>query len=110
MTVHRVSAVLALLALALQFTVSFAHYHAEDFFPITAAGPAGPARQIPVPSTDDHCAICLDMQMIAASALPPPIVPSTPSVVAFVAYEQAAIAVPRPAPRRHYRSRDPPLV
>lgn len=114
-TVHRFGAVLALLALALQFVLSFDHFHPEDFFPVTAAathsGAAhGPARQTPVFPSHDDCAICLDMQMIAASALPPPVVPALPATVAFVAYVPPALAEPRSAPRRLYRSRDPPIA
>lgn len=111
----RFGAVLALFALALQAVLSFDHFHADDFFPVTAAHAAergangSPSPQGPVLPDHDDCAICLSMQMIAASALPPPVVPATPVLVSYVAISPRAVAAAaNAAPPSLYRSRAPP--
>lgn len=114
-SVHRLGSVLALLALALQFVLSFDHFHPEDFFPSAAAemqagGSSAPERPDPVLPSHDDCAICLSMAMIGASALPPPVAATAPTLVAFFEFPQPLLAASRPAPRRSFRSRDPPSV
>jgi hypothetical protein len=77
---------LALFSLALQAVLSFGHIHPEDLgLPATGSGhtqlssntspaPAHPSAPDQNPGTDDYCAICASM-MLVATALPslPPV-------------------------------------
>jgi len=66
-----VAARLALLALALQLGLSFAHTHREDFFGIAGRG----ELYVSAPSQDgdsdgiehDHCAICATIQILGTA-------------------------------------------
>jgi hypothetical protein len=89
----RGGALLALAALALQLVLSFGHMHRDDLGlpPLPAAdqtqlasgaapAPAGPADQDHHPASDDYCAICASMVLIATAmpSLPPVLIVPTP--------------------------------
>jgi hypothetical protein len=81
----RTNVCLALFALALQAALSFGHIHPEDLgLPATGAGhthlaantspaPAKPSAPDQNPGSDDYCAICASMVLVAAAipSLPP---------------------------------------
>jgi hypothetical protein len=84
---------LALAALALQLALSFGHMHRDDLglppLPAadqtlvafgTAPAPAAPAGQDHHPASDDHCAICASMALIATAtpSLPPVLIVPMP--------------------------------
>jgi hypothetical protein len=111
---------LALLALAVQFVVSFGHIHREDIFGSARAATsiAAAVADVDQPSPtnhpakhgDDYCAICATISLLghsfiaAAPALPPPPVAH---VIAHVD-RVAAIAI---GPRRTaFQSRAPPTA
>jgi hypothetical protein len=83
----RAGVYLALFALALQAVLSFGHIHPEDLgLPATGAGhtqlasntspaPANPPAPDQNPGTDDYCAICASMMLVATA------VPSLPPVL-----------------------------
>jgi hypothetical protein len=89
----RNGALLALAALALQLALSFGHLHRDDLGlpPLPAAAqtliafatvpsPAGPADHGHQPASDDYCAICASMALIATAtpSLPPVLIVPTP--------------------------------
>jgi hypothetical protein len=89
----RNGALLALAALALQLALSFGHMHRDDLGlpPLstadqtlnafaTVASPTGPADQGQQPASDDYCAICASMALIATAtpSLPPVLIVPTP--------------------------------
>jgi hypothetical protein len=78
---RRSAAGLGLLALVLQFFVSFGHVHARDLSPIppslqtrtsTSIASACSERNIPNEPEEQNCPICMVMHMVAAGALPAP--------------------------------------
>jgi hypothetical protein len=108
---------LALLALALQFMLSFAHLHPEDIF-----GPGGPSFTLsaaersqphstnPHPShNDDYCAICATMYLLASSPIPevPPLLPLS-FVWQRVERFDHPVAIFVAVRRRPFQSRAPP--
>jgi len=106
---------LALIALALQFALSFGHFHGLKLAPTAiaqAASAIGPAQPDSDPHSDDAadlCAICAVMAM-AGTALDaaPPTLPQ-PAAHPF-AYRLAdtGVAAPVPAPGA-FQPRGPPL-
>jgi hypothetical protein len=89
----RNGALLALAALALQLALSFGHMHRDDLglppLPAadqtliafgTAPAPARPADQGHQPASDDYCAICASMALIATAtpSLPPVLIVPMP--------------------------------
>jgi len=116
-TVRKYGAVAALFALALQFVLSFGHMHPEDFFPHMAqpatsgSAPSAPSKHGPTVPIDDACAICINMAMVGASALPAPPPPIMPPMVYGRAIFPPLVAVAhRSAVRVSFRSRAPPFV
>jgi hypothetical protein len=116
-------AVLALVALALQIVLSFGHMHPEDFFPPGAGaggrdlartvtpGPSSPSPQSPADDPDhDGCAICINMAMVGASALPPPVAIAPPVAVAHAVFAPVATVAAAGAFHPNFRSRAPPLA
>ena len=116
---------LALLALALQFYLSFAHIHPEDIYG-PANVPLSSAAQIALPGTaasssltadptatqpDDICAICATMYLLGSSS-----VPAAPQVSPVALTWQPArhfihVTDIFSAPRRAaFQSRAPPIV
>jgi hypothetical protein len=108
---------LALFALALQFTLSFAHLHAEDIF-----GPGGAAfalsaaeRAQPLSTdrhtghNDDYCAICATMYLLGSSPIPeaPPLLPLL-LVWQGVEHFAHTLATFVDLRRRFFQSRAPP--
>jgi hypothetical protein len=112
---------LALLALAVQFVVSFGHIHREDIFGSARAAPsvAVPVADASQPSpgnhpakhSDDYCAICATISLLghsfvaAAPALPPP-----PPVAHTIAHVDRAAAIAITPRRAAFQSRAPPTA
>jgi hypothetical protein len=108
---------LALLALWVQFALTFSHLHPEDFAAafagpgLSAPAPAGPAAQ---PSdhgkglAHDDCAICAFI-FLAGTALPghPPRL-VTPAIVRPPSLPQALASDPPPGRYLAFRTRAPP--
>jgi hypothetical protein len=114
---------LALFALAVQFTLSFGHIHAEDIFgPASAAAPAAvtvPAADQSRPlapdrhssQSDDYCAICASMYLLGSSAVPdvPQLLP-LPSVVQPAEHVTPVAAIFVAPQRAPFQSRAPPAA
>jgi hypothetical protein len=110
----RTGARLALFAFAIQFALSFGHFHA-------IAAPTAPfiqsaQQQLPAPAPDtgqhpdDLCAICV-VTALAGTALAaaPPALP-LPQAVGLPPRTTSAAVVDVHAPRAAFRSRAPPLL
>jgi hypothetical protein len=112
---------LALLALAVQFVVSFGHIHREDIFgsaraapsiavPVADAGQPSPAHH-PAKHGDDYCAICATISLLghsfvaAAPALPPP-----PPVAHAIAHVDRVVTIAVAPRRTAFQSRAPPTA
>jgi hypothetical protein len=111
---------LALLALAVQFVVSFGHIHREDIFGSAGAAPsiAVPVANADQPSPanppakhgDDYCAICATVSLLGQSFVAAaPVLPLPPVAQAIAHVDRvAAVFI---APRRAvFQSRAPPAV
>jgi hypothetical protein len=117
----RSAAGLALFALALQMVLSFGHLHRDDLGlpPLPAdrthvsantAQPSHPGNSDQQPASDDYCAICASMALVATAlpSLPPALtVPETvrphwpePALIETVILDVAL----------SFRARAPPLV
>jgi hypothetical protein len=119
----RNGALLALAALALQLALSFGHVHRDDLglppLPAadqtliafdTVASPAGPADQGHQPASDDYCAICASMALIATAtpALPPVLIVPTPIRHVWQAQTPSSAVAARFAPS--FQARGPPVA
>jgi hypothetical protein len=108
--------VLALLALALQFGVTWGHFHSDGLFkPVvtTLAFQADPSATNPGHAQDaDHdlCAICITIAMVASAvdAVPPPL--PLPSSFTLRAEGIDGNAVALAQRRALFQSRAPPAV
>lgn len=114
---------LALMALALQFYLSFGHIHPEDIYgsarlslsaATPAALPAASLRSLPTDTVaklpDDVCAICATMYLLGNTFVAePPRLPSPPTATATgpLPQRQAVFIAPRRTP---FQSRAPPLA
>jgi hypothetical protein len=112
----RLGAWCALLALAIQFTVSFGHVHRDAFAGFgrpthgavaMASAPTAPSS--PAGTSVDYCAICVVMNM-AGSVVPTaaPALP-TPALAGQVRYQRIADAIPARSRRDFFQARAPPL-
>jgi len=104
---------LALFALGLQLTLSFAHIHAEDFARanVAVAQSDGSPQNAPDTHHDgdhDGCAICAVMHMAAASLVPAPASVALPPATAFGAVVAPDRTVLRSAARQPFQARAPP--
>ena len=104
---------LALFALGLQLTLSFAHIHAEDFARanVAAAQSDGSPQNAPDNHNDgdhDGCAICAVMHMAAASLVPALPSVALPPATAFVILVAPDRTVLPPAARPPFEARAPP--
>jgi hypothetical protein len=105
---------IALFALAIQFVLSFGHFHA---IPTAAAAPSIQASSQQLPARghdsdrhpDDFCAICAVMALAStAVAAAPPALPIPQALEFEHPPIDATFVPPRPA-RAAFRSRAPPL-
>jgi len=101
-SIRRVSHI-ALFALAIQFALSFGHFHGIQS-----------AQQLPAPNhdpdqhPDDVCAICAVVALAStAMAAAPPVLPLPPTIEPARLTMDAPFARPRPA-RAAFQSRAPP--
>jgi hypothetical protein len=114
---------LALFALALQMIVSFGHMHRDDLGlpPLAGAGGASiafaaapgsqpPAGQHHQPASDDYCAICANMALLATSmpSLPPVLV--TPEPIRRVWASLASVQSPPKQISLSFQARAPPVA
>jgi hypothetical protein len=103
---------LALFALGLQLTLSFAHIHAEDFAAanVAAVQSDGTPQNAPDHNDGDHdgCAICAVMHMAAASLTPTPPSVALPAAATFVALVTPDRTAEPPAARQPFQARAPP--
>jgi hypothetical protein len=109
--------VLALFAVALQFTLSFAHLHPEDIFGPRGASFTLSARERSQPlstdrhtsDNDDYCAICATMYLLGSSPIPeaPPLLPLL-CVWQRVNHFERTLATFVDLRRRLFQSRAPP--
>jgi hypothetical protein len=110
---------LGLAALALQLALSFGHIHRDDLglpplpvagqtFVASGTGPAGPADQDHHPASDDYCAICASMALIATAtpSLPPVLIVPTPIPHAWRVQVASTEVAARFAPS--FQARGPP--
>jgi hypothetical protein len=116
---------LALLALALQFYLSFAHIHPEDIYG-PANVPLSSAAQIALPATaasssltadhtasqpDDICAICATIYLLGSSSVPAAPLVSPVALTWQPARHFIRVTDIFSAPRRAaFQSRAPPIV
>lgn len=114
---------LALLALWLQFALSFGHIHSADIYPYghpvgsghglvqvtadalgTLPDPARPAQN----DTDTVCAICASMALVSSLVLPDPVgLPPPPAAFATLIASPASFLLPS-APFLLFQTRAPP--
>jgi hypothetical protein len=105
---------LALVALAVQLTLSFGHIHAEDFQK-DAAPPSlnvtavhtDPAPATPAPDHDD-CPICVAAHLTGAAAPPEPPQVAVPVAIAFAWRAAIERGIDQPAMRQPFQARAPP--
>jgi len=115
---------LALVALAVQFVLSFGHIHTEDIYG-SGSGAASRAAKIALPvadhsrplpakrpanHTDDYCAICASLYLLGSSFVaeaPQLPLPAASYAVEHVNIVAAVFITPRRAP---FQSRAPPLA
>jgi len=102
----------ALFALAVQFVLSFGHFHA---IPAQAAPSVSATQQLPAPShdsdqhPDDYCAICAVLALASTGmAAAAPVLPVLQAVESAPPAMPVAFAGPRSA-RAAFQSRAPPL-
>jgi hypothetical protein len=113
----RLGAWCALLALAIQFTLSFGHVHRDAFASFAqsrthgavamASAPTAPSS--PTGTSVDYCAICVVMNM--AGSLVPTAAPALPmpALARQVRYQSIADAIPARSRRDFFQARAPPL-
>jgi hypothetical protein len=113
---RRCGAGLGLLALLVQIILSFGHIHPEDFGPPAARPIAALAHQSPSQPEappghpDDHCPICMTVQLAAAGVVSTPPVVALPSTFARIAHPAAAARDITVARYVLFRTRAPPLA
>jgi hypothetical protein len=109
---------LALVALAIQFAVSFGHVHLEGVRRVDIAAAAvgrstHTAQSLPSPQggdKDDYCAICASIYLAANSfGPPPPLLPVPLASTAVAHFDRGAFALVAPH-RLAFQSRAPPLA
>ncbi|HLH87116.1 MAG TPA: hypothetical protein VKX28_01555 [Xanthobacteraceae bacterium] len=113
---RRCGAGLGLLALLVQNVLAFGHIHPEDFQPATARPMAALAHQSPSqPDTppgqpDDHCPICMAVQLAAVGVVSTPPVVALPSE--FVRVTHSATVAREISVARYvlFRTRAPPIA
>jgi hypothetical protein len=110
-SIRRVSHI-ALFALAIQFALSFGHFHG---IATQAAASIQSTQQLPAPGhdsdqhPDDFCAICAVIVLAGtAMAAAPPALPLPPTIEPARLITDAPFARPRPA-RAAFQSRAPPI-
>jgi len=116
---RRIGSWLALVAVVIQFAVSFGHFHPDAIQRTDAAGvmlspqahaaKSLPARQ-PSEDGDDYCAICASVYLAANSFVPvaPQLpVPSASHIIQRFDRGAAVFVAPQRAP---FQSRAPPLA
>ncbi len=108
---------LALAAMLVQFTASYGHMHAEDFYrllgstgPTIVAMPEGGNTPIPAGPDEDGCTICQVMHMAAGSAPPPPIVLVLPREAEAAPTAEIAQLFLSPPAYFLFRTRAPPIA
>jgi hypothetical protein len=117
-TNRRFVGTLALLALALQFTLSFGHIHLRDFVgvPGIAVAQAQPTDTNPTGdpgnghSTDDYCLICATANLAGTLVLPSQIALVLPVASTDTSYEHFCAAFCSRIDHALFRARAPPFA
>lgn len=99
---------LALLAIALQLVLSFAHIHPLPTQQVAFSAPAQQGGGPDLPLTGDDCAVCANIAAFAALDLPTQAVFLPPSTRAEILAPVSVAVDFRPIPIRHFASRAPP--
>jgi len=113
---RRGGAELGLLALLVQLVLSFGHIHPEDFRPAAAPPVAALAHQSPSQPTtppghpDDHCPICMAVQLAAAGLVATPPVVAIPSELGRIEHPATAARDISVARYVLFRTRAPPAA
>jgi hypothetical protein len=113
----RYAACLALLALVVQFAVSFAHVHRDDLLPAWPGGGPSASRLNPAlpdgssaPSTDhDFCTICASIALAGSLILPQPPMVAVATVPRQSWLINRVIILASTDQRRHFQARGPPV-
>jgi hypothetical protein len=115
---------LALLAVLLQFALSFAHIHPSDIFPyghpvaqglgvdqIVAPQPgSSPVQRDRTGPSDQACAICANMALAASIVLPNPVGLPPPPALPSRTHDRAAPIPPLAAEFLLFQTRAPPTA
>jgi hypothetical protein len=117
-TNRRFAGTLALLALALQFTLTFGHIHLRDFagLPGVATAQAQPTASDPTGgpatghSTDDYCLICATANLGGTLVLPSQIALALPVASTDTSYEHFCTAFCGRVDHALFRARAPPIA
>lgn len=99
---------LALLAIALQLVLSFAHIHPLPSHQVAIAAPAHGQGSPDLPLAGDDCAVCANIAAFAALDLPRQAVFQPPATAAEIVAPVAVALDFRPVAVRHFSSRAPP--
>jgi len=112
----RVGSWLALFALALQFTLSLGHIHAEDFAPAAGIqvtvdsdrGAGNPAEPDHHGLGHDVCPICATTALLATLMIPLPLALEAPATHSFSFLDEAIALQWVGKPSRLFQARAPP--
>jgi hypothetical protein len=107
---------LALVALLVQITVSFAHVHRDDLMPIltgrTSTSPlAGTPRGDPGSPSRDHdfCMICASIALTGCLVLPQPPAAVVAIVPSRIVLSDGELVLVWADQQRHFQARGPPV-
>jgi hypothetical protein len=112
---RRFAGTLALLALALQITLSFGHIHLRDFAGVSGVGQARAATADPAGndnpnhSTDDYCLICATAKLAGTLVVPDPIAVPAPVDATDTSYRHFYSQFGGRIDHALFRARAPPL-
>jgi hypothetical protein len=117
-TWRRRAAWIGLFGLLLQIAVSFAHVHLLSFQPdgstvVTlddGAGGAPSPQKSPAAPDQDHCPVCLALQLAGTFVVPYPIGVAAPTVVSVVPLGREDSFELSPPKHLLFRTRAPPIV
>ena len=115
----------AMLALAIQFALSFGHVHRAEIpwasesshptafdngAPSATGSDASATAAIPIGVASDYCAICA--VMVLANSARPAAAPASPTPEGSIAvrFSAEAAVLAATSPHRHFQARAPPLV
>jgi len=108
----------ALVALLVQFVISFAHIHRDDLIPVGVDSAPNASRlnptlpdnsRSPAPARDhDFCTICASMALVGSVVLPLPptvVIGTAPSRIGLI---ERPVILASTGHHRHFQARGPP--